>query len=162
MKKNIILSIVAIVLLAGCNDTKSNNQTQTVKQESTPVVKQEAKTVVKQEVKKISSVAKTAPKEEKKAVVETQTKEPRRANPAKGQKIFARKLKEACGMNGGQVAKKHTQDEWKAIEKAGKIKDEIKKICPKTTDDALKDKYLENYFDFFYNYASDSGNIPSC
>ena len=154
MKKNIILSIIVAVLIAGCNDSKSKSDEKVSKQESTPVVKQE--------VKKVEPVVKTVVKEEKGEIKKPQQKEQRRANPAKGQKIFARKLKEACGMNGGEVAKKHTQDEWSAIEKAGKIKEEIKKICPKASDDALKDKYLENYFDFFYNFASDSGNIPSC
>ncbi len=154
MKKNIILSIIVAVLIAGCNDTKSKSDKKVSKQESTPVVKQE--------VKKVEPVAKTVIKEEKQKVEKPQQKELRRANPAKGQKLFARKLKEACGINGGQVAKKHTQDEWSAIEKSGKIKEEIKKICPKASDDELKDKYLENYFDFFYNFASDSGNIPSC
>ncbi|RLA81900.1 MAG: cytochrome C, partial [Epsilonproteobacteria bacterium] len=23
-------------------------------------------------------------------------------------------------------------------------------------------KYLQHYFDFFHEYASDSGNVPSC
>jgi len=153
MKKNIILSIIVAVLIAGCNDSKSKSDKKISKQESTPVVKQE--------VKKAEPVAKVVVKEEQK-VEQPQQKEQRRANPAKGQKLFARKLKESCGMKGGEVAKKHTQDEWSAIEKSGKLKDEIKSICPKASDSALKDKYIENYYDFFYNYATDSGNIPSC
>ena len=146
MKKNIIFSIITVVLIAGCNDTKSDNN----------------KEVSKQESKKVEPKVETVSKEEKKVVVKTQKKESRQINPERGQKLFAKKLKKACGVNGGQVAKKHTQDEWRAIEKSGKIKEEIKKICPKVSDDALKDKYLENYFDFFYNFANDSGNVPAC
>ena len=37
--------------------------------------------------------------------------------------------------------------------------DEIKNICPSAEDKA---KYLNHYFDFFKEYASDSGNVPSC
>ena len=84
------------------------------------------------------------------------------ADAAKGQKLFSKKLKRACGMNGGKVATKHTQDEWTAIENAGKLKSEIKKICPKVKDRALKSKYMKDYYDFFHDFASDSGNVPSC
>ena len=83
------------------------------------------------------------------------------ADAAKGQKLYAKKLKKACGANGGVIAGKHTQDEWEEIGTAG-IADEIKSICPKVKDKALKGKYLQHYYDFFYNFASDSGNVPSC
>jgi hypothetical protein len=48
------------------------------------------------------------------------------------------------------------------IENAGKLKAEIKKICPKAKDKALKSKYMKDYYDFFHDFASDSGNVPSC
>ena len=83
------------------------------------------------------------------------------ADAAKGQKLYSKKLKKACGFTGADFAKKHTQDEWKAIGVAGMAK-EIKTLCPKAEDKALKDKYLQHYLDFSINYASDSGNVPSC
>lgn len=82
------------------------------------------------------------------------------ADTAKGQKIIIKKLKKPCGMDGGQLAKKHTQAEWKAIQEAGKLNDEIAKICPKVKK-PLKKKYVSHVYDFLYNYASDSGNVPS-
>ena len=60
------------------------------------------------------------------------------------------------------MAGKHTQDQWEKIHQDGKLADEIKTLCPNVKDGAVKDKYLEHYFDFFYEYASDSGNVPSC
>jgi len=84
------------------------------------------------------------------------------ADVAKGQKLFTKKLKSACGVTGAVMAGKHTQGEWEEINAAGKIADEIKTICPKVKDKALKGKYLEHYFDFFKEYGSDSGNVPSC
>ena len=81
------------------------------------------------------------------------------ADAAKGQKIYAKKLKKACGMNGAKFAAKHTQDEWKAIGVKG-MQDEIKKICPNAKP--LKEKYLKHLYDFSVNFASDSGNVPSC
>jgi hypothetical protein len=81
------------------------------------------------------------------------------AGAAKGQKLFIKKMKKPCGFDGGVMAKKHTQAEWKALQDAGKLNDEMIKICPKAKP--LKDKYVSHVYDFLYNYASDSGNVPS-
>lgn len=82
------------------------------------------------------------------------------ADVAKGQKLYLKKLKGACGMNGAKMASKHSQAEWEDVK--SNLADEIKNICPKVKDGALKDKYLPHYYDFFYEYANDSGNVPSC
>ena len=84
------------------------------------------------------------------------------ASVDKGKKLYMKKLKSACGLSGGAMAGKHTVDEWSEINANGKIADEIKVICPKVKDGALKGKYLEHYFDFFKEFGSDSGNVPSC
>ena len=82
------------------------------------------------------------------------------ADVKKGQRIYLKKLKAPCGMNGSKFALKHTQDEWEEIYEAGKFEDEVKKICPKVKK--VREKYIEDIYDFVYEYASDSGNIPSC
>jgi len=82
------------------------------------------------------------------------------AEVSKGQKLFIKKYKKSCGFNGGVMAKKHTQKEWKKIYDDGKLNDELLKECPKAKK--AKDKYLQHLFDFFHNYASDSGNVPAC
>ena len=84
------------------------------------------------------------------------------ADVAKGQKLFSKKLKKPCELTGAKMATKHTQDEWEKIHTDGNLPTEIKTICPNVKDSSLKEKYLEHYFDFFYEYASDSGNVPSC
>jgi len=84
------------------------------------------------------------------------------ADISKGQKLYLKKLKNTCGMNGGTMASRHTQAEWEKIHKEGKLVHEIKTICPKAKDKALEDRFLQHYYDFFHNYGSDSGNIPSC
>jgi len=83
------------------------------------------------------------------------------ADTTKGQKLYTKKLKSSCGITGAVMAGKHTQDEWDEIGVQGLSK-EIKIICPNVQDKALKRKYLEHYFDFFKEYSSDSGNVPSC
>jgi hypothetical protein len=81
------------------------------------------------------------------------------ADADKGQKIILKKLKKACGFNGGELAKKHTQVEWKTIQDGGKLNEELSKLCPGAKP--LKDKYVVHVYDFVHNYASDSGNVPS-
>jgi hypothetical protein len=58
------------------------------------------------------------------------------------------------------MAGKHSQYEWTSVK--DDLAKEIKNICPKVKDRSLKEKYLPHYFDFFYEYANDSGNVPSC
>jgi len=83
------------------------------------------------------------------------------ADVKKGQKIYLKKLKASCGFTGAKFAHKHTQDEWEAIKEAGKFGAEAVKICPKAAG-KLKSKYENDVYDFSYEYASDSGNVPSC
>ena len=84
------------------------------------------------------------------------------ADVVKGQKLFIKKYKKACGFNGAKFASKHSQDEWSSIKEEGKFKEEFMKICPKIKEEKLKDKYMPHIYDFSYEYANDSGNVPSC
>jgi len=81
------------------------------------------------------------------------------ADVKKGQKLYMKKMKATCGFSGAKFSAKHTQDEWKAIQGAGKFAEEAAKICPGVK---LKDKYVPHIYDFAYEFASDSGNVPSC
>jgi hypothetical protein len=81
------------------------------------------------------------------------------ADVKKGQKLYMKKMKAACGFTGAKFAAKHTQDEWEAINEAGKFAEEAAKICPGLK---LKSKYVSDIYDFSYEFASDSGNVPSC
>ena len=82
------------------------------------------------------------------------------ADVAKGQKLYSKMLKKACGMSGAKMAAKHSQDEWEGFK--GGLADEIKSICPSVKSKSLKSKYMGHYYDFFFEYANDSGNVPSC
>ncbi len=82
------------------------------------------------------------------------------ADVNKGQKIFIKLMKKPCGYTGGEMAKKHTQEEWKAINDAGKLNEELLKECPSAKP--LNKKYVPHVYDFLYNYGSDSGNVPAC
>ena len=82
------------------------------------------------------------------------------ADANKGMKLYKKKLKETCKVSGAVMAAKHSQDEWTEINEAGELESEIQTLCPGTGD--IKDKYLPYFYDFFNEYASDSGNVPSC
>lgn len=81
------------------------------------------------------------------------------ADVAKGQKLFIKKLKKDCGISGAVFAGKYTQAEWKAIQDAGKLNEKIAEICPAAKP--LKERHIPYVYDFVYNFASDSGNVPS-
>jgi len=81
------------------------------------------------------------------------------ADAAKGKKIYMKKLKAVCGFSGAKFSAKHTQDEWEKIKGAGKFQEEVAKVC---NGAKLKDKYVNDVYDFAYEFASDSGNVPSC
>ena len=82
------------------------------------------------------------------------------ADIKKGQKLYLKKLKKPCNISGGKFAHSHTQDEWEEIHEAGKFAAEVKKICPKVQK--VKEKYIPHLYDFAYEFAKDSGNIPTC
>jgi hypothetical protein len=84
------------------------------------------------------------------------------ADAVKGQKLFSKILKDPCGMTGAKFAAKHTQDEWKELKASGKFEAEVIKICPNVKAGDLSPSAIENIIDFSIEFASDSGNVPSC
>jgi len=83
------------------------------------------------------------------------------ANAKKGQKIFKKKFRKACGFSGVRFSRNHTQAEWEEIYEKGKFKDEAKKICPKLNLKKIKKSWWPSVYEFSYKYASD-GVVPKC
>lgn len=90
------------------------------------------------------------------------------ADAAKGQKYYLKFFKKKTSLNGGEFAKQHTQAEWKTYFADGGAKfiAEYSKKYPKMekflNGDKFKNKYIKHISDFMIEYASDSGNVPSC
>ncbi len=84
------------------------------------------------------------------------------ADAVKGQKLFSKLLKGPCDMTGAKFAAKHTQDEWKSIAESGKFEQEVIKLCPNVKAGDIKPNAQKEIIDFLIEYASDSGNVPSC
>ena len=78
---------------------------------------------------------------------------------AKGQQYYTKRLKSACGFDGGKMSKKHTQAEWTKIHNDGKILEVISQYCPNAP---VLPFTLEKYVYAFFNYyAKDTGIKPS-
>ncbi|WP_345977726.1 cytochrome C [Sulfurimonas sp. HSL3-7] len=88
------------------------------------------------------------------------------ADAAKGQKIYQKKLKEVCGKTGAVFAASHTQMEWETAKDEGKLVEMMEAECPAGKDffesKKFETKYKSHLYDFVHDFASDSGNIPSC
>ena len=88
------------------------------------------------------------------------------ADAKKGQKFYLKKLK-VCKKdnlkNGAVFATKHDRKEWAAIKGSGTLQDEWKSICPHGVKKIkkMKEKDINNLYDFVWKYASD-GEVPSC
>ncbi len=80
------------------------------------------------------------------------------ADAAKGQKLYQKKYKSACGVSGAKMAGSHTQDEWSEMKEEGTLLEYLNGKC----GNKVQEKHLEHLYDFFYEYGSDSGNVPSC
>lgn len=86
------------------------------------------------------------------------------ADIKKGQKGYLKACKN-CHGNGTKGAAMHTQDEWEDLFAAGGAKI-IKahvgtKAEPFFNGDGFKSQ-SQDLRDFLFEYASDSGNVPSC
>jgi hypothetical protein len=88
------------------------------------------------------------------------------ADAGKGKRIYQKKLKAKCGFSGGVFAAKHTQEEWTEAQEDGTLGELMTKECPAGKDffesDKFKNKFSSHLYDFVNDFASDSGNIPSC
>ncbi len=89
------------------------------------------------------------------------------ADVKKGQKIYLKTFKSKFNMNGVKFATLHTQDEWSALfENEGEgFKKEFGERYPKSQKTLSNPKVwgkLQHIKDFAIEYASDSGNVPSC
>lgn len=88
------------------------------------------------------------------------------ADPAKGQKLYLKYLKSVTEMNGAKFAAKHTQDEWEELfadDGAGFKKEfGVNEKAQKFFEGEKFKQIMPHIKDFAIEYASDSGNVPSC
>jgi hypothetical protein len=84
------------------------------------------------------------------------------ADAAKGQKLYLKKLKSACDMNGAKFAAQKSQEQWEDLDSDEAFEKAVIELCPKVKPGYLKPKWIEHIRDFGIEYANDSGNVPSC
>jgi len=87
------------------------------------------------------------------------------ADPSKGEKILNKVIMRAggCQTPTARIAMAHSLAEWQAIYKAGKLEEEIQKLCPKmgALPKITNKKYAQDVFEYLEHYANDSGAIPA-
>ncbi|MBD3801154.1 MAG: cytochrome C [Campylobacterales bacterium] len=84
------------------------------------------------------------------------------ADADKGQQLYQKKLKATCGMTGAVFAAKHTQMEWEEAKESGNLAEMMTEAYPEGKSFFESDKFKSKFEEHLYNFASDSGNIPSC
>ena len=88
------------------------------------------------------------------------------ADVAKGQKLYTKKLKSVCKVSGAKFAASHSQMEWESAKEDGTLSDLFIGACPAGADvinsDKFQKKFKSHIYDFVYEYANDSGNVPAC
>jgi len=88
------------------------------------------------------------------------------ADAKKGQKFYLKKMK-ACKKDGlktgHDMAVRNDQKTWAQLKADGKLSEEWIKNCPhgEKKIKKMKEKHINNLYDFCYKYASD-GEVPSC
>ncbi len=84
------------------------------------------------------------------------------ADADKGQRLYKHKLRKACQFSGIKFARAYTQAEWKEFYKKGLLPEKTKELCPKADIEKIDKKWWKDIYNFTYEYAKDSGNVPSC
>ena len=89
------------------------------------------------------------------------------ADAAKGQKLYLKFLKGKFGMNGVKFCAKYSQDEWDELfeDNAASFIKKFSTAYPSSKKFLNGKKFQKikiHIHDFAYEYANDSGNVPSC
>lgn len=90
-------------------------------------------------------------------------------DPVKGQKLYLKFLKNDIGLKGDQIAKMHTTEEWVGILETKEtfiqwVSENIEnnEVALENLNGKKIDRFFDDIKSFIINYASDSGNVPSC
>ena len=84
-----------------------------------------------------------------------------KGNTVRGKKIFMKHLKKECNTTAYKFAGNYAQEEWEEVAESGKFKDTLFKLCPNAKE-IYNDSWSSHLYQFFYEHANDSENIPEC
>lgn len=82
-------------------------------------------------------------------------------NSEQGKKIFIKNFKQQCDTTAYKFAENYAQEEWEEIAESGKFQETIFKLCPNITE-SYKERWSSHLYQFFYEHANDTENIPEC
>jgi len=84
-----------------------------------------------------------------------------RGSLEKGEEIYKKRLKKICDTTKAELSEHYSQDEWEAFASEGKFENAIFEICPQIEPSYNKD-WSEDLYQFYYQNARDSEEIPEC
>ncbi len=79
----------------------------------------------------------------------------------KGEEIYKKRLKKICDTNKSELSEHYSQDEWEAFASEGKFENTIFEICPQI-EPSYNKEWSEDLYQFYYQNARDSEEIPEC
>jgi len=79
----------------------------------------------------------------------------------KGEEIYKKQLKDVCETKKSELSEHYSQDEWEAFASEGKFENTIFEICPQI-EPSYNKAWSEDLYQFYYQHARDSEEIPEC
>jgi len=79
----------------------------------------------------------------------------------KGEEIYKKRLKKICDTTKAELSEHYSQDEWEAFASEGKFENAIFEICPQI-EPSYNKEWSEDLYQFYYQNARDSEEIPEC
>ena len=79
----------------------------------------------------------------------------------KGEEIYKKQLKDVCETKKAELSEHYSQDEWEAFASEGKFENAIFEICPQI-EPSYNKEWSEDLYQFYYQHARDSEEIPEC
>ena len=79
----------------------------------------------------------------------------------KGEAIYTKRLKNICETKESELSEHYSQDEWEAFASEGKFENAIFEICPQI-EPSYNKEWSEDLYQFYYQKARDSEEIPEC
>ena len=79
----------------------------------------------------------------------------------KGEAIYKEQLKNICETKKSELSEHYSQDEWEAFAEEGKFENAIFDICPQI-EPSYNKEWSPDLYQFYYQHARDSEEIPEC
>ena len=109
----------------------------------------------------LTAKVETVPEERNSSTLNKETFDMSKGSLEKGEAIYIKQLKNICETKESEVSEHYSQDEWEAFANEGKFENTIFEICPQI-EPSYNKAWSEDLYQFYYQKARDSEEIPEC